>query len=263
MAHFSIFNVLVFFSCTLTCFFSSIITPHFSLYAHKIYSSTSHSYPFLFVMLQILNRAQFEAARASRNFLVVHFAAEWCAPCKQLNTELESWVKCQRFPLVTFATIDGEVNEDVSTAMNIHTVPHVVFFRKGKYVCDVQGANIPEIESTVHRVYQCPDADQPLEERLKNLIHRSPVMIFLTGTPSQPRCGFTARVCEVLNRTGVPYDSFDIMSDSEVLDGLKTYSNWPTYPQLYVKGELIGGCDIILELDRNGTLEATLKGDTA
>lgn len=97
------------------------------------------------------------------------------------------------------------------------------------------------------------------EDRLKNLITSSPVMLFMKGTPDGPRCGFSSKVVNALKEDGVSFGSFDILTDEEVRQGLKVYSNWPTFPQLYYKGELIGGCDIIMELKNNGELKSTLS----
>ncbi|CAK9181797.1 unnamed protein product [Ilex paraguariensis] len=98
-----------------------------------------------------------------------------------------------------------------------------------------------------------------LEDRLKKLITSSPVMLFMKGTPDAPRCGFSSKVVNSLKEEGVNFGSFDILSDEEVRQGLKTFSNWPTFPQLYYKGELIGGCDVVMELKNNRELKSTLS----
>ncbi|KAK1368660.1 monothiol glutaredoxin-S17 [Heracleum sosnowskyi] len=100
---------------------------------------------------------------------------------------------------------------------------------------------------------------QTLEDCLKKLITSSPVMLFMKGTPDAPKCGFSSKVVNALNEEGVEFGSFDILSDEEVRQGLKTFSNWPTFPQLYYKGELMGGCDIVMELRDNGELKSTLS----
>ncbi|MCL4122739.1 UNVERIFIED_CONTAM: hypothetical protein GTU68_031688, partial [Idotea baltica] len=100
-----------------------------------------------------------------------------------------------------------------------------------------------------------------LEQRLKDLTSRSPLMIFMKGNPSEPRCGFSRQLIDILNGTGMKYDTFDILSDEEVRQGLKTFSDWPTYPQVYVKGELIGGLDIIKDLQADDSLLSALKGE--
>ncbi|MQM18227.1 hypothetical protein Taro_051215 [Colocasia esculenta] len=101
--------------------------------------------------------------------------------------------------------------------------------------------------------------EETLEDRLRNLISSTPVMLFMKGTPDAPRCGFSSKVVDALRQEDVAFGSFDILADDEVRQGLKTFSNWPTFPQLYYKSELIGGCDIVLELHKNGELKATLS----
>ncbi|RVW37888.1 Monothiol glutaredoxin-S17 [Vitis vinifera] len=100
---------------------------------------------------------------------------------------------------------------------------------------------------------------ETLEDRVRNLINSSPMMLFMKGTPDAPKCGFSSKVVDALRAENVSFGSFDILTDEEVRQGLKVFSNWPTFPQLYYKGELIGGCDIIMELRNNGELKSTLS----
>ena len=94
-------------------------------------------------------------------------------------------------------------------------------------------------------------------ERIKQHL-ASPVVLFMKGTPDFPQCGFSAQVAAALREVGAKYDSVNIFEDPELRDELKRYSNWPTYPQLYVNGELVGGCDITLEMFRSGELKKVL-----
>ena len=100
---------------------------------------------------------------------------------------------------------------------------------------------------------------QSLEDRLKTLINSEKVMLFMKGSPDEPKCGFSSKVVKALRDENVSFGSFDILSDEEVRQGIKSFSNWPTFPQLYYKGELVGGCDIIMELSNSGDLGATLS----
>jgi monothiol glutaredoxin len=100
---------------------------------------------------------------------------------------------------------------------------------------------------------------EQLNERIGKLINSSKVFLFMKGTPEMPQCGFSANVCAILKATGVDFKSFDILSDSEIRQGVKEYSNWPTFPQLYVNGELIGGSDIVSEMYNSGDLQELLK----
>jgi len=102
---------------------------------------------------------------------------------------------------------------------------------------------------------------QSLDDRLKALINTGPIMVFMKGDPSTPKCGFSRQLMEILEETKLKFDTFDILTDDSVRQGLKSYSNWPTYPQVYVKGELIGGLDIIKELKESGDLVPSLQGE--
>ncbi|RLN91921.1 hypothetical protein BBJ28_00024450, partial [Nothophytophthora sp. Chile5] len=94
------------------------------------------------------------------------------------------------------------------------------------------------------------------ENKYEQLINRARVMIFIKGSPQQPQCGFSRKLVEILDAEGFKYGHFDILSDDSVRQGLKKYSNWPTFPQLYVNGELIGGLDIVQQLQEDGELAA-------
>ncbi|MGH8299459.1 MAG: Grx4 family monothiol glutaredoxin [Steroidobacteraceae bacterium] len=97
-------------------------------------------------------------------------------------------------------------------------------------------------------------------ERIKAELGSSPVVLFMKGTPDFPQCGFSAQTVAALRALGAEFKYVNIFEEPEMREGLKRYSNWPTYPQLYVKGELIGGCDIALEMYQSGELQKLLSG---
>ncbi|MGH8277953.1 MAG: Grx4 family monothiol glutaredoxin [Gammaproteobacteria bacterium] len=101
-------------------------------------------------------------------------------------------------------------------------------------------------------------------QRIKQQIDSQPVVLYMKGTPDLPQCGFSLRTSRVLKELGVSFGYIDILADPEVRANLPKYSNWPTFPQLYVKSELVGGCDIVVEMSRNGELVKLLdeKGIT-
>jgi len=103
-------------------------------------------------------------------------------------------------------------------------------------------------------------SEESLDDRLEKLVNRHTIMLFMKGLPSNPQCGFSRQIVEILDATGVPYDAFNIFEDDEVRQGLKEFSDWPTYPQLYLKGELLGGLDIVREMKETGELEEMLQG---
>jgi len=98
-----------------------------------------------------------------------------------------------------------------------------------------------------------------INARIQALIDSSPVFLFMKGTPTFPQCGFSATVVSILDHMGVPYESANILEDPELRQGIKDFSNWPTIPQLYVKGEFIGGCDITKEMFQSGELKQLLE----
>jgi monothiol glutaredoxin len=94
-----------------------------------------------------------------------------------------------------------------------------------------------------------------VSERIKQHIATQPVVLFMKGTPDFPQCGFSAQTVAALKHVGTPFHAVNIFEDLELRDELKRYSNWPTYPQLYVSGELIGGCDIAMQMAKSGELK--------
>ena len=97
-------------------------------------------------------------------------------------------------------------------------------------------------------------SDNLVIERIKEEVVSSEVVLFMKGSPVFPRCGFSAAVVQALTLMGVKFKGIDVLQDAEIRDGIKQFSNWPTIPQLYVKGEFVGGCDIIREMHENGEL---------
>jgi monothiol glutaredoxin len=97
-----------------------------------------------------------------------------------------------------------------------------------------------------------------LRKRIADTIARGHVMLFMKGNPAMPQCGFSAAVVSMLKQTGVAFDSYNILADQELREGLKEYSSWPTYPQLYVEGKLLGGHDIVRDLHQKGELAGLL-----
>lgn len=154
---------------------------------------------------------------------------------------------------------DEEVRQNMKSFSNWPTYPQL--YIAGEFVggCDIVTEMHKNGELKELLVEKGLFQKESLESRLKSLINSSPTMLFMKGSPDAPRCGFSSKVVNTLREEGVSFGSFDILSDMEVREGLKKYSNWPTYPQLYHNGELIGGCDIILELKATGELKAELS----
>ena len=99
----------------------------------------------------------------------------------------------------------------------------------------------------------------PVFERIQADISNNAVFLYMKGNPMFPQCGFSARVVQILTHLGVPFKTANVLEDMELREGIKQFSQWPTIPQLYVKGEFVGGCDIITEMFQSGELETLLK----
>ncbi|MCB9618568.1 MAG: Grx4 family monothiol glutaredoxin [Sandaracinus sp.] len=100
--------------------------------------------------------------------------------------------------------------------------------------------------------------DDTTRARIQALVDEHPVLLFMKGNKLFPRCGFSATVVEVLKRAGVPFHAVDVLADPEIRQGIKDFANWPTIPQLYVKGQFVGGCDIVRDMYESGELEEVL-----
>ena len=97
------------------------------------------------------------------------------------------------------------------------------------------------------------------QDRIAKDVADNEVLLFMKGTPVFPQCGFSAMTVQILSDLGVKFKSIDVLKDPEIRQGIKEFSNWPTIPQLYVKGEFVGGCDIVKEMFEQGELEGFLK----
>jgi monothiol glutaredoxin len=98
-----------------------------------------------------------------------------------------------------------------------------------------------------------------IDQFIDNEVKGNDVVLFMKGTPQFPMCGFSGQVVQILDYLGVPYKGLNVLENDELRGGIKDYSNWPTIPQLYVKGEFVGGCDIIREMFQAGELKSLLK----
>ncbi len=99
------------------------------------------------------------------------------------------------------------------------------------------------------------------QARIKKILEDHPVVLFMKGTPQFPQCGFSARATAILQDVGTSFYSVNVLEDPEIRDGIKTYANWPTIPQLFVKQDLVGGSDIMMEMHQTGELQKLLKNE--
>ena len=98
------------------------------------------------------------------------------------------------------------------------------------------------------------------EDKISNLIEENKILLFMKGNPKFPQCGFSSLACQILDASGAIYETVDVLQDQDVREGIKTYSNWPTIPQLYINKEFIGGADIMREMYESGELTKVISG---
>jgi monothiol glutaredoxin len=94
-----------------------------------------------------------------------------------------------------------------------------------------------------------------IKDKIQQQLSSAKIVLYMKGSPQLPQCGFSAKVTQLLGACGAQYNSYDVLSDAELRQGLKEYSHWPTFPQLYINGQLVGGCDIVTELYQQGELQ--------
>jgi Grx4 family monothiol glutaredoxin len=204
--------------------------------------------------------------QAKESKFILFFWAEWHELSNKASGQLQSIFQAlasKYSASIDFYLVEAEVAVDISETCHISVVPSFLAYYGPKVIKKLEGANPAELNNLVKALDELYEPVQvraessaiSLNDRLKTLITSAPVMLFMKGSPSTPRCGFSRQIIEILQKHDITFSSFDILSDEEVRQGLKTYSDWPTYPQLYVHGNLIGGLDIVKELESSGDLK--------
>ena len=220
------------------------------------------------VLRDLASQSEFEEYVNSPSLSVIHFYAEWAPQCVQMNEVMGELSNQPEFKTVQFAKCLAEDIPEVSLKHSVSAVPTFVLLRQGKQVERVDGANAGDLTKKIKQ--SLLNVEEPLKSlnstgtkvdlstRLKSLINAAPVMLFMKGSAIEPRCKFSRAIVDLLNSLNADYKTYDILNNEEVRQALKEYSKWPTYPQLYVNGELVGGLDIVKEMHENGELENML-----
>lgn len=189
----------------------------------------------------------------------------------------------QTFPAITFAPVETDTDAsapELAEKLGVTVVPTFALVAQGQTFGLVEDDDIAAITNKCRELVEALDGTTttssstptststttstttPLNSRIEKLLSTSfqSPLVFIKGTPESPRCGFSRQICELLSSNNISFDTFDIMLDEnqDVRQGLKTYSDWPTYPQLYFKGELLGGLDIVKEMAEGGDLRSEL-----
>lgn len=203
--------------------------------------------------------------------LIISFHAPWAAPCAQMATVLKTLAAT--YPAddsTSWVSISAEELSDLSEKYDVTAVPFLVLSRDGKVLETVSGSSAVKVRTAIethsgkantaatngngveHGEMEVDEqemdpakAKEELNKRLEELVKAAPVMLFMKGKPSAPQCGFSRQIVAMLREHSVKYGFFDILADDEVRQGLKEFADWPTYPQLWIDGELVGGLDIV------------------
>ncbi|KAF5103792.1 hypothetical protein D0Z03_000050 [Geotrichum reessii] len=238
-------------------------------------------------VIEIESDSQFTELTTSvspSTLIIIYFNTPWAAPCAQMNSVFKSLAEVH--PTATFVSVNADEFPDISESFDVSAVPYFVLVRDSTILKELSGADPKELATSIQGLLepgrgssssekpaaegaassgsaaaagdqqsqQQPSAAREEEEseaelnaRLSKLVSAAPVMLFMKGTPASPQCGFSRQLVAILREHQVRFGFFDILKDNSVRQGLKTFSDWPTFPQLYVNGELQGGLDIIRE----------------
>lgn len=197
--------------------------------------------------------------------IALYFHTPWAAPCKTMNSVIATLAQAN--PDVTFLSINADDQLDISELFEVSAVPYIILIRNSTILKELSGADPKEFIAALKQFGSAAAAapaapahaeaepeekpelsQEELDDRLKKLTSAAPVMLFMKGSPSSPQCGFSRQMVAILREHQVRFGFFDILKDDTVRLGLKAFSDWPTFPQLYMNGEFQGGLDIIKEL---------------
>ncbi|KAH9063615.1 glutaredoxin [Lactarius vividus] len=207
---------------------------------------------------------------------LLYFWAPWAEPCKQMTEVVDELAR--KYPKLLSLHIEAETHSEISESFDIESVPTFILLRGHTLLDRIKGADASALTKAIAKhissaggngVATPPlsQTDKPpatgtttetpeeLERRLRGLMAQSKVVLFMKGSPDVPRCGFSRKICGLLHDQKIVFSHFDILTDESVRQGLKKLNDWPTFPQLIVKGELVGGLDIVQEMADNGELQ--------
>ncbi|KAJ3825663.1 glutaredoxin [Lentinula raphanica] len=210
---------------------------------------------------------------------VLNFWAPWAEPCKQMNEVTRELAK--KFPSILFLQIEAEGQADIAESFDIEAVPSLLILRGHTLLQRISGADAPALTAAVAK-FAAPapsinpqsttnvlpakasdsivvEKEEDIESRMTRLMNQSKVVLFMKGSPDAPRCGFSRRICGLLRDQKVDFAHFDILTDESVRQGLKKRNDWPTFPQLIINGEFVGGLDIVQEMVENGEFADALS----
>ncbi|KAK6203439.1 thioredoxin-like protein [Scheffersomyces amazonensis] len=229
---------------------------------------------------EIESEAQFtELTKADASKLIVlYFHTSWAQPCQTMNQIFKTVADSKASDTsISFLSINADELSEISELFEVSAVPYIILIRNSVILKELSGADPKEFINSLNQFsssssatstnptaippvasngiqktngaapVQEEESEEALQERLKKLTTAAPIMLFMKGSPSSPQCGFSRQLVAILREHQVRFGFFDILKDDSVRQGLKKFSDWPTFPQLYVNGEFQGGLDIVKE----------------
>ncbi|KAJ7082690.1 glutaredoxin [Mycena belliarum] len=211
---------------------------------------------------------------------LINFWAPWAAPCVQMNDVVVELAK--KHPGILALNVEAEEQADIAESFDIEAVPSFIVLRGHTLLARIAGADASALTKAIatHAAGSIPaytpkshtdaapqapqngggmETPEELDARLRRLMTQSKVVLFMKGNPAEPRCGFSRKISVLLKDQGVEFSSFDILQDEDVRQGLKKLNDWPTFPQLIINGELVGGLDIVQEMVETGEFADLIK----
>ncbi|KAH3665406.1 hypothetical protein OGAPHI_003590 [Ogataea philodendri] len=233
-------------------------------------------------LIEITSQDQFTDLTSVPNKLIaLYFHTPWASPCIQMNKVYSTLADSSQHDKTTFLSINADDHPEISDLFDVSAVPYFVLIRNGTILKELSGADPKEFVSALNQFSDRPqeahnqgasdfqttesasarpssttasksptpeeETPEQLNARLSKLTTAAPVMLFMKGTPSAPQCGFSRQLVAILREHQVRFGFFDILKDDAVRQGLKKFSDWPTFPQLYIGGVFQGGLDIVKE----------------
>ncbi|KAF8799056.1 glutaredoxin [Phlegmacium glaucopus] len=209
---------------------------------------------------------------------IINFWAPWAEPCHKMNELFKELAN--KNPAALFLQVEAEEQDDIAESFDIQAVPAFIILQGHTLLDRISGADATTLTQAVakhaaspaytplSRTDQSPakasnvvpsalqdkESSDELNARLRGLMNQTKVVLFMKGSPEEPRCGFSRKISALLKEHNVEFSHFDILTDESVRQGLKVLNDWPTFPQLIVQGELVGGLDIVAEMAESGEL---------
>lgn len=220
-------------------------------------------------IIEIKNQDEFTkltTVDAGSNIISLYFYTSWAEPCKAMSEVYSAVSEQSKSNDIVFLSIDADEQSEIAELFEVTAVPYFIIVKEGIILNEISGADPKEFVDLISSFQQSDhsapsnnaddessddedndETEEELAERLTNLTQAAPVMLFMKGNPSEPKCGFSRQLVGLLRENQVRFGFFDILKDDSVRQGLKEFADWPTFPQLYVNGEFQGGLDIIKE----------------